>query len=469
MKKKKVNWKKITAREYGVQYSEMQIRSLTDDVKEFLPFTSYQQIIIPEENNQCFFIAEDKWDEIIKSLHRKYSASLALLAGFENQFRKLGASYLKTAKKMAELNLKRLGNKDLGSLYIKYQEALLKYCVFVWAGYILNILVAEKAKKVLEEYVKKSGKQKNGLKIQEAVFKPIKKAAILQLQKEIEKLQKNWQEKDIHNIYLKYRWLSCLDIHNKPWEESAFREYIKSFKLEKKERFISAQKIVEELKVKEKDKIYLEMARRFAYIVDARDDFRRQAVFYARSFFSEIAKRMGIKLKDISFLQEKEIIAFLDEGKRISNKTIRERQKGFVLYYDKKKNIVCKQGKIINQIIKNFGLDSKQKTIQTIKGTVACRGKVKGNATIVKGLKDLKKVKDKDVMITITTHPDYVLAMRKASAIVTDEGGITCHAAIVSRELGIPCIVGTKLATKLFKDGDFIEVDANKGLVTKLN
>jgi len=56
-------------------------------------------------------------------------------------------------------------------------------------------------------------------------------------------------------------------------------------------------------------------------------------------------------------------------------------------------------------------------------------------------------------------------AIKKASAIVTNVGGITCHAAIVSRELKIPCIIGTKIATKVLKDGDLVEVDAQKGIV----
>ena len=58
--------------------------------------------------------------------------------------------------------------------------------------------------------------------------------------------------------------------------------------------------------------------------------------------------------------------------------------------------------------------------------------------------------------------------MRRAKAIITDEGGLTCHAAIISRELGIPCIIGTKIATKVLKDGDMVEVDANKGIVKKI-
>ena len=63
------------------------------------------------------------------------------------------------------------------------------------------------------------------------------------------------------------------------------------------------------------------------------------------------------------------------------------------------------------------------------------------------------------------TNPTYVPAMQKAAAVITDEGGLLCHAAIVSRELKVPCIIGTKVATKVLKDGDRVEVDAKKGVV----
>jgi pyruvate,water dikinase len=64
------------------------------------------------------------------------------------------------------------------------------------------------------------------------------------------------------------------------------------------------------------------------------------------------------------------------------------------------------------------------------------------------------------------TDPRYVPLMKKAGAIVTDAGGVLCHAAIVSRELKIPCVVGTKFATQVCKDGDVVEVDAERGIVT---
>ena len=66
------------------------------------------------------------------------------------------------------------------------------------------------------------------------------------------------------------------------------------------------------------------------------------------------------------------------------------------------------------------------------------------------------------------TTPDYVPAMKRAAAIVTDKGGRTCHAAIVSRELKIPCVIGTKIATQVFKTGDIVEVDAERGIVKKI-
>ncbi|MFA6099944.1 MAG: PEP-utilizing enzyme [Patescibacteria group bacterium] len=70
-----------------------------------------------------------------------------------------------------------------------------------------------------------------------------------------------------------------------------------------------------------------------------------------------------------------------------------------------------------------------------------------------------------DVLVASMTRPEMLPAMKKASAIVTDEGGVTCHAAIVSRELNIPCVIGTKIATTMIKDGDRVEVNATQGIV----
>ena len=73
------------------------------------------------------------------------------------------------------------------------------------------------------------------------------------------------------------------------------------------------------------------------------------------------------------------------------------------------------------------------------------------------------------VLVSGSTGPEMILACKKAGAIITDEGGIISHAALVSRELGIPAIIGTKVATKILKNGDLVEVDANNGIVKILS
>lgn len=90
-----------------------------------------------------------------------------------------------------------------------------------------------------------------------------------------------------------------------------------------------------------------------------------------------------------------------------------------------------------------------------------------GKVVIIKDASELNKIEKGDVMVTEMTNPDFVPAMKKAIAIVTDRGGRTSHAAIVSRELGIACVVGTEDATKKLHDGDFITVDGAKGIVYK--
>ncbi|MBU3906524.1 phosphoenolpyruvate synthase, partial [Patescibacteria group bacterium] len=75
------------------------------------------------------------------------------------------------------------------------------------------------------------------------------------------------------------------------------------------------------------------------------------------------------------------------------------------------------------------------------------------------------KMEKVDILVAGMTSPEFIIVMKKAKAIITDHGGMTSHAAIVSRELGVPCIVGTKIATQVLKDGDLVEVDADQGVI----
>ena len=115
----------------------------------------------------------------------------------------------------------------------------------------------------------------------------------------------------------------------------------------------------------------------------------------------------------------------------------------------------------------NFQLEpeASMPDVSEIKGQIACSGIVRGKVRVLMKNEEVSLLKKGEVLVTSMTVPTFLPAMSRASAFVTNEGGITCHAAIVAREMKKPCIIGTKIATKVLKDGDLVEVDADKGVV----
>lgn len=133
-----------------------------------------------------------------------------------------------------------------------------------------------------------------------------------------------------------------------------------------------------------------------------------------------------------------------------------------VLYSGKSLDVFAKENDI------NF-FEDEVDVSSKIQGNTAYGGKVIGKVKIVYERKDIGLVEIGDILVTPMTTPNLIEAMNKAAAFVTDEGGITCHAAIIAREMKKPCIIGTKIATQVLKDGDMVEVDAEKGVVRILN
>ena len=130
------------------------------------------------------------------------------------------------------------------------------------------------------------------------------------------------------------------------------------------------------------------------------------------------------------------------------------------------------QSRPITTIQKNHVVSASENTADSaadgeiiLQGYGASPGIASGPVVIVSDAKDTSRVKEGDIMVSPMTNPDMVPAMRKVVGIITDEGGMTCHAAIVSRELGTPAVVGTKKATSLLKEGQIVTIDGEKGLI----
>ncbi len=157
------------------------------------------------------------------------------------------------------------------------------------------------------------------------------------------------------------------------------------------------------------------------------------------------------------------LLAYLS-GKRLSEQELSKRKICYILRIVNNKLQIL-SGRKAKSFYHKYLAEMLSLDTSEIKGTVASPGKVRGIAKIIITQADQRKMKDGDVLISTMTTPRLMTAVSKAVAIVTDEGGMTAHAAIVARELKIPCVVGTRIATKVLKDGDMVEVNANLGVV----
>ncbi|MBU0472271.1 MAG: hypothetical protein KKF65_06595 [Nanoarchaeota archaeon] len=182
----------------------------------------------------------------------------------------------------------------------------------------------------------------------------------------------------------------------------------------------------------------------------------------AKVLFKEIGKRIDLNSLEVQNCVKKEIVEALRNRKKIDKQEVCDRIKGFKFVYHKDYYEVMIMDELSNDEIVG---------VNEIIGKTAYPGKVRGRVTLLHEslsgvmVEDMNKMPEGNVLVAVMTSPDMMMAVHKASAIVTDVGGILCHAAIVAREYKIPCIIGTKIATKVLKDGDLVEVDAEKGEV----
>jgi len=198
-----------------------------------------------------------------------------------------------------------------------------------------------------------------------------------------------------------------------------------------------------------------------------RKDVEYHAFYCYEKLFREIARRK--KEKDwrvFTNLLPWELTDFIQEGGPTINE-LKERKKFSALHVTAK-GYKMYVGEEARRFCKKLDYEENHSHLSEAKGMCAYAGKARGPAKIIHTPDEMSKMEPGDILISQATSPDLLPAMVKASAIVTNTGGLICHAAITARELKIPCIVGTGNATRIFKDGDRVEVDAEKGLIRKI-
>jgi phosphoenolpyruvate synthase/pyruvate phosphate dikinase len=182
--------------------------------------------------------------------------------------------------------------------------------------------------------------------------------------------------------------------------------------------------------------------------------------FTNNPFVKYVSKKNNIPINLVNAMRKKELESAMIGKIIVTEEELNKRLKGCV--YVKEDGVwnLYTGKKFIHWRNKMRGINNEK-----LVGDVAFPGVARGRVVIHQSWTDVIEVQEGDVLVTGMTNPRLIPLLKNVAAIVTDEGGITCHAAIISRELKKPCIVGTKNATTVLTDGDLVEVDAYKGVV----
>lgn len=317
---------------------------------------------------------------------------------------------------------------------------------------------------LVDRLIKRNKLEDQRDKILTSVLKPWKGTAVSEIQ------QKYLAGVNIEKLVCDYQFLRSWTV---VWHKDITGDWIGGIceKNDKddKESIYTKEEIVSLLKPSVNEKKYFAVASYIIYFKDWRDDFRRKHAYLWNFLFSGLAEYLGIEYDDIGYLTLDEIGKML-ENRKIDQKIIESRKKYGCVITTAPKKLEIKildHGQFARylKIVADVG---ERENKLFIKGIVAQTGVVTGRVVVVRHYKDVFRVRQGDILVANTTHPNYLMGMKKAAAFITDEGGIASHAAIVAREMKKPCIVGTKVATKFLKEGDMVEVNTTLGIVRKL-
>lgn len=519
MKKNKINWFWAHRRNSSLHHFSFLMHGLHG--KGWMPAVNFwfdNQVVIGVPGKGCYVFYDkdqlsnrDKYRDIQKSIDRNTNFSKDFKRRTDEIF---GAIFFKCMNIDGD-NLSLLSKDELHRLYKEFIDAMMVgpiITVQLWgieACFDENYRIMKFLKKRLKELKKENEfqvyretlslnvgetiaftEQKNFYQVASVLCKSrrIKDLFKKENNKNIsEKLKKYKRENILFEKHIqKYEWINTeyisggwsrekwidlfkqsISVRQTPGEK--LKEILDNFKELNSQR----QKIIAELKPP-KDVMHAIDA--LSELIAQRDwakGYFTKALLSYNNLLDEIAKRADITRNDILYCSYPEVDEYLITGKIISKREILDRQKnGFGIVIKSEEMSIVSGKKNIEALIKKEKISEpfkKYTNISKFKGLAASRGKIRGVARVLEDASGISDFKKGEILVTYMTTIEFIPAFRKAAAVVTDEGGMSCHAAIISREFKLPCIVGTQIATRVVRTGDEIEVDANQGEIKIIN
>ncbi len=386
------------------------------------------------------------------------------------------------ADRVSKIDIKQVTDNDLAQILLDHFEYWIKYFSIGFLWFAVDDIAEELKEKIKNSWTGTEADLKYFL---QATFRPSKFPSSSREQRELLNLKKvplNKFDEALESHWRKYTHLSMRDIDDEPFTLQYFKDRLAIFdqedefnkakeELERADKeLIETTDLVRGVSLPDDIKRVINFCRDVAYLrTEVVESFTRVNFIY-NPVFKEVAERLSLKIEEVLHLLVSELIERIKSGTlSISKEKIEERVNNGYAYLITTAVSFFVMGDEVDRL-KNLIISEENlyADLKSIKGQTGYKGKITGKVRVILDKRKANDLVEGEVLVTGMTNPDFVPAMKRSSAIITNEGGILCHAAIMSREFGVPCVIGTKIATDFLKTGDIVEVDATSGIITKL-
>jgi phosphohistidine swiveling domain-containing protein len=422
----------------------------------------------------------DEFRIVKKQVEKIYKQSASIKEYYEDLALPVFREYLAFTKKMHQKYLAKNGAVfGLIKDFEKFSAINARFISNLWFIYLSDPVIDELSKKLMAKFLKSKNKSSELSEYLTLISTTLKKPAVICEHEELlgiaaMKNGKNQSEK-LKRHCIKWRWFPCFNPCDDAYDLNYYKRELnqidrqaaklelKKIKDEKLKHRNNYEKLLKQVKDEEILKL-IKMTNDVSFYREYRNDLRRQGLFLVRPLYEAIGQKLDLNVKQICYLTQEEIIDSLNKNKlSVSKSILKMRMKRFVMLADSEDHFLLDDIEVADKLASK--IEKKNQVTTEIKGQIAAKGFATGRVTVISRIEKLKTFTKGNILVASMTAPDYLPAMKKAAAFITDEGGITCHAAIVAREMKKPCIIGTKIATQVLQDGDLVEVDADRGVV----
>lgn len=456
---KKIEWVKMVSRRHSVFRADFLDGGTAIKVREMWGVNFGNQMFYSSPKLNAWFCDKKCIDELGKFILNKVKSDSKFIEEIALAQEKSCLNLVKVARKMAAGNLKKASNKQLALRLNKYVLAHYDFCGYFDVSNSIKDIGTQKIKDGLVKLLKEEGKIKLINEYIAELVKPAKQPLTNLEQADLARIVPG--DKDaLAKHARKYEWLSVYNPDQPALSLAYFEE-----RLGDKLGSGTKNKQLKDLAISKELRGLIGLMKKYIYLHTFRAEMLSKSYFLIKPFLTEIALRWKTDLETVCVMTASEIVTDMKKNTLPDFEEIGRREKTY-LHLMKNGVVNIYNGEKAKKLfLKELGSDKRRTVVKQIRGLVVSQGLVVGKVRLVIDKKELAHIKNGEILVTTMTSPDYVQAIKNSGAVVTDEGSLLCHAAIICREMGKPCVVGTKIATSVLKTGDLVKVDAYDGIV----